>query len=261
MPRISLNKGVSLDYMECGDPNGSPMLFIHGYNDSMRVWDLLRPYLPTDKRQIYVSLRGYGDSDKPESGYEMSDFMDDIVEFIEQRELSNIILLGHSMGGFISHQLALEYPQYVQKLVLIGTAPTGASSETIGGTDGDEIDRLTDPVDPDYIRFAQTEQIMSPVDSDFIEGFLYETAKAPARVWQLAMKGMITEDHSDQLKNIQVPTLILFGDGDIFFNRDEQQQFLDAIPDSKLIVYPGVGHGIHWEIPEQCGKDISDFVG
>ena len=260
MPRVHIETGVSLDYVDLGAREGTPVLLIHGYLDSWRIWESTLPYLSTSFRLIAVTLRGFGDSDKPEHGYKMTDFARDIDAFMDAIEIPSAIVVGHSMGGFIAHQLATEYPDRVLKLILVGTSCTGEGNDALGGSAMEATLALEDPVPAAFIKQAQCEQIVFEVPDSRLEAILHESRKVPARVLKGAMLGMLTENHQHRLKEINVPTLICFGDGDIFFTLKEQQKLVTAIPAAALKIYTGVGHGVQWEVPEEFANDLNEFI-
>jgi pimeloyl-ACP methyl ester carboxylesterase len=260
MPRIAISTGITLDYAESGTPAGPAVVFVHGYLDSRHIWDAALPYLPQQYRLIFVSQRGFGDADKPESGFTQIDYVKDLEAFFDKIGVRQATIVGHSMGGLIAHYFAVRNPRKMRKLVLVGTAPTAANSEIVGGTVMDEINALTDPIDPVFIRVSQGEQIRSPVPDAVFDAIVAETRKAPARSWQGAMAGMLSEDHAARLAEIACPTLILYGDGDMYFTMADQRELQRLIPQARLKIYAGVGHGLQWEKPAEFAADLTEFL-
>jgi non-heme chloroperoxidase len=260
MPRLSLETGVTLDYVDRGPQDAPAVLFVHGYLDSWRIWEWALAYLPQDYRLIALTQRGFGDSDKPAAGYTQLHYVSDLQAFMTQLGIARATIVGQSMGGLIAHHFAILNPGQVSRLVLVGTAPTAAASDIVGGSVMDAIISLSDPIDPAFVRLAQTEQIRSAVPPEVVDSIVYESTKVPARVWREAMAGMLAENHAHRLGEIRCPTLVLYGDGDIFFTREDQDRLVQAIPDCRLKVYPGVGHGVHWEKPREFAGDLAAFL-
>lgn len=260
MARVQIANGLTLDYLEAGNRQGPAVLFVHGYLDSWRVWESSLPFLPQHCRLVFVTQRGFGDSDKPDDGYRQIDFVEDINSFMQAVGLDHAVIVGHSMGGLIAHFLALSYPERVDGVVLVGTSATAAGLDE-DWTDADyDVMNLTDPVDPEIVRDMQTGYIRAPVPEHRVDGHVFEATKVPARVWGQSMQGMFDEDHSDRLGDIKVPVLVLYPEQDIFFSRAQQDELRAAIPDATLKIYPGAGHGLQWEFPEEFGRDVSAFV-
>lgn len=259
MPRFTLPSGLQLDYIDLGPREGAPVVFLHGYLDSWRIWEAVLQHLDPGYRIVAPTLRGFGDSDKPEEGYDMASFVEDIDQFLTGMALGPSIVVGHSMGGLIAHYLAVAHPQHVRKLVLVGTAATGAGNPNLAGSALDTVLNLTDPVPAGFAREVQCEQIVTPVPDTRLDAIVHESEKVPARAWKGPMLGMMREDHRALLPRIAAPTLVCYGDGDIFFTLQDQDELTRLIPDTCLKVYPSVGHGIQWEVPRDLARDLDAF--
>ena len=122
--KVKLNSGVTLNYKELGDPKGPALILLHGYSDSSFSYSRTAPMLDQRYRIIIPDQRGHGESHKPESGYLMKDFAADVAGLMDALNIKSATVVGHSMGSFVSMQLALDHPAKVQRLVLIGTAST-----------------------------------------------------------------------------------------------------------------------------------------
>ena len=115
MPRLTLPTDVALDYFECGRSSGPALLFVHGYIDSWRVWERALPLLPQACRLIAVTQRGFGDSDKPLTGYGQLDFVRDLEAFAAACNIEHATVIGQSMGGLIAHYFAIRNPGLVER--------------------------------------------------------------------------------------------------------------------------------------------------
>jgi non-heme chloroperoxidase len=87
-----------------------------------------------------------------------------------------------------------------------------------------------------------------------------ESLKVPARLWKAAVEGLLKDDSSGELDTIKASTLIVWGDRDKTCPRSDREALRAAIPDSRLVVYPGAGHAVHWEEPERLAADLVSFV-
>ena len=258
--QIMLENGVNLEYRVTGPQDAPVVLMIHGVTDSGHSWTQVMPYLETRYRVYAPTLRGHGDSDKPTGGYQIAVFAEDMIAFMDKLRIEHASVVGHSLGSLVAHQLASVYPQRVDALALIGSAPTLVDNpvvtylwEEIIGTD-----EFQDPIDEEFILEWQTGP--NPVDEEFFEIVLSETAKVPARVWKAAFRGLLTDDHRAFLEDVQSPTLIIWGDADPLMTRKDQLALLKAISESTLLIYDGAGHNTHWEQPAQVAEDLLDFL-
>ena len=156
--------------------------------------------------------------------------------------------------------MALSYPRRVSQLVLIGSQTP--ANEAISGV-LEAVRALEDPVPPEFVREFQVSTIYHPVPQKFLEQAISESLKLPARVWRDYMEGAllsIDRDYVVQLRAINAPTLILWGERDALFPRAEQERLAAAIPHATLKVYPETGHAVHWERPEQVVHDLETFI-
>jgi len=96
-----------------------PVICLHGITAQHRAFNAAARHLGPSRGLVGVDLRGRGDSDKPESGYSLETHAADVVRVLDHLDLENAVLAGHSMGGFVALQTALEYPERVRALVLL----------------------------------------------------------------------------------------------------------------------------------------------
>ena len=122
------------------------------------------------------------------------------------------------------------------------------------------VSGLTDPVDPGFVREFQEGTVARPVPPAFLDTVVRESLKVPARVWQAVFEGFLGADFSARLGEIEVATLIVWGDRDAICPRSEQEALATAIPGARLVVYPGAGHAPHWEEPERFAADLAAFA-
>jgi non-heme chloroperoxidase len=118
---ITLSNGVNLEYAEKGDKNKTAIIFLHGYSDSWHSFEIVMKMLPPDFHLIALSLRGHGNSSKPDKGYHPKDFANDLSLFIKEKKFGTSIIVGHSLGGYIAQQFAIIYPELIKALVFIDT--------------------------------------------------------------------------------------------------------------------------------------------
>lgn len=257
---VSLRDGLSLPYAERGDPDGRPVLLLHGYTDSWRSFEGVMPHFPAAIRAIAPTQRGHGDAGRPASGYRPQDFADDLVRFMDARGLDRAVIVGHSMGSAIAQRVTLDHPDRVTGLVLVGSFATARGNPGVAELWNDAVATLKDPVDPSFVQAFQRSTLARPVPPGLLDVVVAESLKTPARVWRAALEGLMQADHAVELGRIDKPTLVVWGDRDEFFPRSDQDALLAAIPRVRLLVYEGAGHGLHWEKPERFARDVATFA-
>lgn len=236
---------------------GRPVLLLHAWGESLRCFDRLAPLLPPSLHLVAADQRGHGDADKPTDGYGLESLGRDIEAFMDAVGLPSAVLAGSSSGGYVAQQVAMRCPDRVAGLVLIGAPPSLRGRPELA----DEVGRLTDPVDPAWVRgFLEAFPLLHDVPGWYLEDRLRDGLRIPAEVWQASLAGLTRSPAPIETGPISAPTLILWGDRDGLLAREGQDALATAIPGSRLRVYEGVGHLVLWERPEHVAADLAKFV-
>jgi non-heme chloroperoxidase len=256
---VDLQTGVRLAYVEQGDPAGVPVVFLHGITDSLRSFEPVLPHLPESIHALVLSQRGHGDSERPEADYRPRAFAADVAAFMAAKRIDKAIIAGHSMGTTIAQRFAIDFPERVIGLYLLGTVHRWRGTPALVELHAEAVG-FTDPIDPEFAREFQWSTIVQPVAPAFVELAAQESLKLPARLWKAVTDDLMKDDFSDRLGEIQAPALLIWGDRDPLLPREDQEAILAAIPESRLIVYAGTGHAVHWEQPERVAADIVAYI-
>jgi non-heme chloroperoxidase len=249
---------ISLPYVEQGDPSGVPLLMIHGATDSWRAYEPVLRHLPDEIHAVAMTLRGHGDAPKPDSGYALDDFAGDVAALIDELGLGQVVLAGHSLGSLVASRVAIDHPERLAGLVLAGAFGHPLSANPTM----DEVrpfTELEDPVPREVPYEFQSSTLTRALPDGMLDGFVDESMKLPARVWRGIFGNLTRVDLSGELGAITAPTLIVQGAADAYLSKADSDMLLDAIPDSRLIVYEGAGHAFHWEQPERFAADLAEF--
>jgi pimeloyl-ACP methyl ester carboxylesterase len=174
-------------------------------------------------------------------------------------QLGRAVIAGHSMGSSLARRFALDYPERMLGLVLMGSFLSFRGNPAAAEL-WEAVAKLNDPVDPAFALDFQQSTIAKGVPKAYLDAVVQESLKVPARIWRAALGGLMEEDHSAELGNITASTLIVWGDRDAFCPRGDQDALAVAIEEAQLMVYPGAGHGLHWDEPERFAVDLTAFV-
>jgi pimeloyl-ACP methyl ester carboxylesterase len=258
--RAMLGNGITLEYLEQGDPDGVPLVLLPGIADSCHVFDLLLPHLQDDLHVFALSPRGHGDSVKPQAGYRTGDFAMDLIQFLDALGLAEAVIVGASSGGFVARHFAASWPERTAGIVLVGTPSLLADKPQVQKAWNEVISKLEDPVDPAFVRGFAKEETIGRVPLEFREMMVAENLKVPARVWMQTTEGLLEETFPSDLERVRCPALLLWGDRETITTKTEQESVSAKIRGSRLVVLEGLGHMLYWEDPERVAKEIGAFV-
>jgi pimeloyl-ACP methyl ester carboxylesterase len=258
---ISLSSELRLAYTEQGPATGAPIVFLHGVSDSWRSFEPVLRLLPTDVRAIAISQRGHGDSSRPERGYSYRDMAADLRAFMDRRAIRSAVLVGHSMGSMVAQRFAVDYPDRVAGLALMGSFATLYRHPQMTEFVATTIAPLADPIAPSFAREWQLSTTARHIDPAFLDTVVAETLKVPARVWHAAFDGFLrTPDFSGELSQLTAPVLLMWGDRDTYASESDQRRLRAVMPGARSITYPGAGHAMHWEDPSRITSDLMAFL-
>ncbi len=262
MPFAEVDDGVELFYTEHGA--GPPVLAIHGWSCDSHDWMWQIPVLEPDHRVIAPDLRGHGRSSVPADGYTPPSFAADLARLLERLDVGPVVALGHSLGTVVACTLAVERPELVSALIL---------SDPVYGLPLELMPMLEASV----TAFEQAD----PVAVAQAAFTLFYTPETPAHlpVWhQRRLAG--TPPHviaqslinlytgpdawavgaatSEYLARRRVPVLAFYA--------EESRAAVEraALPDdglSRVEVWPGAGHFLHQERPEQFNEIVTTWLG
>lgn len=254
---VTLGTHVSLEYIDIGRRSSDVLILLPGLADSWRSYELVLPHLPSMFRTIAVSLRGHGDSDKPESGYTVQDFADDLNALVDALAIRRAVIAGHSSASIVARRFALDHPEKVAGLVLEGSfVRLGDGAKRFAAS----LASLENPVSRAFARDFASQTFGRPVSKAFVDAMIDENLKVPARVWRDAFASLMDYDDSADIDALEVATLVIWGDKDEIIDRASTEALARSIRNSKLVVYEGIGHSPHWEDPVRFAHDVAAFV-
>jgi len=252
--------GLRFAYVEQGERDGPVVLMLHGYTDSHRSFDLLRPHLPEAWRVIALTQRGHGKSDKPASGYALRDLAADVPAFLDALGIERAIIVGHSMGAAVALQAAANYPDRIQGLVLIGAFAGYRDNENVAEL-ASEVGKFGAKVDPEFVLAFQESTIADMIPQSFLDVVVSESLRCPANVWRAALDGQLNADPIAAARQCRAPVALMRGDWDVFVPHGDQLALRDALPSARLHTLRATGHSPHWERPEEAASLLRAFVG
>tara|TARA_B100000700_G_scaffold323877_1_gene428641 strand:+ start:1959 stop:2807 length:849 start_codon:yes stop_codon:yes gene_type:complete len=262
MPHTEVN-GIQLFHDEIGE--GSPILFHHGYTSSHDTWlNKIAPQLSGNYRCIVMDCRGAGDSEHTVGGYTIEQYVDDVIGLADSLGLEKFTFLGHSMGGGIGMQLAINHPDRLEKLILVAPIPSGGTTPPTELTavaqamkerqrqlrnDPDRRDKMIQERKKMQIREISIQDIENSVDRaiSISEGH-----------FEQSLETMEQFNVTNQLGSILTPTLMISGAADVLAKANMED--LQRLPNATIHVFSRVGHSPHNDVPEEFATVVKDFL-
>ena len=231
------------------------------FSRSGKFWYNWAPLLAREFRVLRPDMRGMGQSSIAEEEYEPSLdlFVADLCAILDHLGIDRVVYVGESFGGIMGLKFAHTYPQRVRALVLCNTPcrlprrgrtdPAGdwdtAMSRSIGAWSTATINMRLDT------RFAPP---------GMKEWYIAEMDRTSSAIGRKLQAYLDTLDFSPHLKEVETPTLLLTGEESPTSTLEQQQFMAEQLPNSSLVVYPGLGHGINAIYPEWCVAQVREFL-
>ena len=256
---VRLQNGVRLAYVEAGDPDGEPLLLLHGYTDSSRSFSPMVPYL-SRYRLLIPDQRGHGASDAPECCYGTSQFAYEARLFLDALGVKRVAVVGHSLGSMVAISLAADNPDRVSKVVLIGS--TALVPVKRGDWLYDNAAAMTGKLDPStqFAKDWHPANQPTKVDPVFANAINDELLRIPPHVWRSVMRELSYVPVGRHAADVKAPVLVLSGGKDALFPAEHHQSLLKAFPNAEAQVFAELGHNPNWEQPEAVASAIDRFL-
>lgn len=271
-------KRTNIAYVDVGDPtNKQVLLFLHGLNGYIPIWDKTIEELSKDYRCIAVDLPGFGKSEKGELPINIFFYADLLVKFLDGLRVKEVSIVAHSMGGQVAMNLAMRHAQRFKKLVLI--APTGiepfSAQERQAFYDNVKIattkEKSDDILRSDFARLFNR----VPADAEFMLRDRLVMRRASDYDWYChavarSMIGMVELPTWEMLESVRQPTLLIMGKNDKvipnqFFHVMQKPQDIGELGKSRLTkatlqMIDRCGHFPQWEHSDAVNIAIIEFL-
>lgn len=262
--------GARVHYQLAGPDDGPPLLLLHGFASSTLVWSKVFLNLAeAGFRVIAPDLLGYGYSGKPRNGeYTINGQAKLIVGLLDTLRINRAIIVGSSYGGAIAATSALDYPERVERLILVGTVNNNQPLKfKLMRVFGSRL--IGDVVSPLLIGSRRLLRMRMKRVYDR-HAWVLDERRVDARhlplraaATQRAIIRTVRHWDADRISRdahlIRQPTLLLWGDNDPEIPLADGERLHDAIPGSRLIVFLNCGHLPHEEYPKEFVEILTSF--
>ena len=263
--------GLKLNYLEWGNQKQETILMLHGFANCAATWIPIAGSLAADRHVLALDQRGHGDSQWADPDkYRMSDFVSDLLCFIEALEAQRITIIGHSLGGAVAQYFAATCPGKIDRLVIVDNGPELGEAVVKRIQNRRNIKRsftaleevvdylaMLDPFAPRELLRWEAEHLTRKTD---FQGFTWKchmlangSTALPAQV-ELAERWEV-------LGLITCPTLILRGEKSGHLDRAIAEEMVKTLPLAELVEVERAGHFIHRDNPGRFNELIYSYLG
>lgn len=240
---------------------GRPVILLHGWLGSWGLWQDTMTYLGQRYRTYALDFWGFGESGKKRDSYNVQDFVSLVDQFMEQLGIESAPLVGHSMGGTVSLAVAIQYPQRVRKVVVIGSPIVGSSLSLLLKLFGRRpvayvvyhnlwaLKLGFKILAPFYSRDPRWSEMMNrDISSTTLESFL------------LSIASLRRTDLRPLLSQVQHPVMGMYGDKDIVVHPMQWLPLQQGVPHARVDRFHDAGHFIMLDDPERFRADLAEFL-
>lgn len=256
---IEINVGVQGCARDSARGNVNPTLvFLHYWGGSSRTWEQVIAALPAGYHSVAPDLRGWGDSDQPQDGYALNDFVEDTLQMLAALDVTDYLLIGHSMGGKIAQLLASRRPSGLKGLVLVAPATPGPMQlppEAFHAMESAYETRVSVGMTIDHMLTAR------PLNASLREQVIVDSLQGAQQAKHAWPNATSREDITCEVALINVPTIVIAGERDkVDPVEGIKAEVLPRIAQAVLHILPGTGHLSPLESPTELSGIISRFA-
>lgn len=258
--------GLRLHLRDTGPRDAPAIILLHGFASSLHTWEDWARILEADHRVIRLDLPGFGlTGPGPTGDYSDARAVEILSALMDSLGLPRASLLGSSMGGRIAWTFAALRPDRVDRLVLM--APDGFASPGRGYGTPEKVPFLVRilpyTLPAPLLRPSLAAAFANPaLMTDALLARYRDMLLAPGvrRAIVARMEGAVLTDPVPLLRRIQAPTLLLWGEKDAMIPAGNAADYQRALPDSRLVVLPGLGHVPQEEAPDASVEAVRQFL-
>lgn len=264
------NNDLKYHYLSYGDAGDRPIIFLHGILLNSTIWHKHCTYFSKENSVYSIDFLGHGCSTKKRD-LSMMDLVEEVKFFIEEKQLKDPIIIGHSLGGLVASCFTALYPEKVDKLIILSTVDYDSFNNNIFNT--------LAAFNLSFINKYHLNPFTLPLITQVLESLIFNKVSPSTRyeeinfmMYHLKIKGMtdsllslmqnyeIKSFTSSKYKNIKSPTLIIHGNSDRLINYSNGKILYNNIPNSKLSIINKGSHMIILENEDEVIKIIEEFI-
>jgi 3-oxoadipate enol-lactonase len=256
--RTTLN---SIDLSATNVGSGPPLVFLHGFPFSRDAWRKQGDAFQSSYHVIVPDLRGFGKSESQPGPTTMAQYAADVHALLLRLTTGPVVLIGHSMGGYVALAFVRQFPELLSGLVLVSTKAGQDTPEAAAGRRATAervknvgVGVVVDAMGPKILAAGnqdtkmahEVRELMSSSKPEGVIGALLGMAERP--------------DSTPSLANIRIPALVITGADDAVIPPAESEKLVQGIRGAELKVIPHAGHLVAFERPDEFNRLLSDWL-
>ncbi len=258
MSSITTDQGI-VHYEVYG--RGRPVILLHGWLGSWGLWQETMAYLGRHYRTYALDFWGFGESGKKRDTYAVQDFVTLVDQFMERLGIAQAPLVGHSMGGTVSLSVAIQNPERVNKVVVIGSPIVGSSLAFPLKLAGYRF--IANTIFSKMWAFRGAMKVASPficADPRFPRMMDQDLSKLTVESFLLSIASLRRADLRPMLPQLKIPVLGMYGDRDNIVDPCQWQPLLAGVPHAKIVRWQRAQHFVMLDIPQDFMENLKTFL-
>lgn len=255
--------GIPVHVSESGKGDKAIVL-LHGYLETLYVWEDFRSLLPESSHIISIDLPGHGLSGSAREVNSMQFCAGVLCSLFDRLSLQKPYIIGHSMGGYVGQQFVRDYPDRISGLVNINSSPYADDPSRVS----DREKEISFILNGKLVQLAQiavpnmyAKENLRRFDEKIMETVEICETHDPSGVAAVVRGLMTREDNVELLRSTDVPVLFIYGDSDAYMPLSKVSQVCADLPGCSHVTVPHTGHNTHIEDSQSAVRAISDFFG
>jgi pimeloyl-ACP methyl ester carboxylesterase len=265
---VKVPSGARVHVRDEGKRDGPALVLVHGSNDSLHTWEAWVPLLGNDFRLVSLDLPGHGLTGRvPDGDYSNEALIRCLAQVVDTLGLQKFALAGNSLGGHVAWRYALDHQDRVQRLILLDAggypsdAPPPTFAKVLALPGAQFLMHYLDPTPLVRSGFSQAVADPKVITEQSIQRSVEMIRREGSR--DAIAKRMLVGQRVgpyQRIRELRMPTLILWGERDRFVPLQNAYRFKADIRYSSLIVYPGKGHLPMREVSERSAAHVREFM-
>jgi pimeloyl-ACP methyl ester carboxylesterase len=246
---------VNLFFEQIGQ--GTPLVLVHGYPLDHTTWKPIIPFLKSNVRAILPDLRGFGKSPVADGIYSMELLAGDICALLDQLKIQKAVIIGHSMGGYVSLAFARLFPERLLGIGLVGSKTNADAPDKVAGRK-----EMAEAIQQQGMQ-ATLDRMLANLTRDTdvakqITPIMLSTSPQAGMGASLGMAERV--DSTAMLRKLDLPGLVMVGTDDPFSPVQPARELAQSMKNARLVEIDRAGHMMMMEQPQVVATGLNDFL-